>query len=67
MRTGFLPMYRFSAVISPLLMIFAQSFIPPHLWVPFFNAVAFCLGTTLNVIAKKKAKAVERAEKKESP
>lgn len=51
-------------MLSPLLMLFAQAFVPPQLWVPFFNIVAFCLGTTLNVIAKRKAKALERAEGK---
>jgi hypothetical protein len=35
-------------------MIFAQTFLPQELWVPFFNAVAFCLGTIFNVIAKRK-------------
>jgi len=54
-RAAFLPMYRFSSVSSPLCMIFAQTFLPLELWVPFFNAVAFCLGTTFNVIAKRKA------------
>lgn len=45
-------------------MIFAQTFLPQDMWVPFFNAVSFCLGTTFNVIAKKKARALIKAEGK---
>ncbi|TVY87899.1 Peroxisomal membrane protein, partial [Lachnellula willkommii] len=63
-KAGFVPMYRFSSVSSPLCMMFAQTFLPQDLWVPFFNAIAFCLGTTFNVIAKKKARAMTRTEEK---
>jgi hypothetical protein len=63
-KAAFLPVYRFSSVSSPLAMLFAQNFLPPELWVPFFNVVAFTLGTTFNVISKRKAAKVA-AEKKE--
>jgi hypothetical protein len=43
-------------------MMFAQAFLPQDLWVPFFNAVAFCLGTLFNVIAKRKAMIKDRRE-----
>jgi hypothetical protein len=38
------------------------------LWVPWFNVVAFALGTTFNVISKRKAMkaAAEKKEKKDT-
>jgi len=54
-KAAFLPVYRFSSVSSPLAMLFAQNFLPPELWVPWFNILAFTLGTAFNVIAKRKA------------
>jgi hypothetical protein len=60
-KAAFLPVYRFSSVSSPLAMLFAQNFLPAELWVPWFNIVAFTLGTTFNVIAKRKALATSKA------
>jgi len=62
-KAAFLPVYRFSSLSSPLAMLFAQNFLPPELWVPWFNIVAFSLGTTFNVIAKKKAMKAAEAKK----
>jgi len=39
---------------SPLALLFAQKFLPPHAWVPFFNLVAFVIGTYINAMTKKK-------------
>jgi len=66
LKAGFLRTYKVSSVVTPLCMLFAQAFLPQELWVPFFNTVAFCLGTTFNVIAKRKAEAL-RTEKKGLP
>lgn len=40
-KNGLLPMQKVSWIISPLTMTFAQNFLPPTTWVPFFNLVAF--------------------------
>jgi len=53
-KRAFFPVLRVASVSSPLSMLVAQNFLPPELWVPWFNIVAFTLGTTFNVIAKRK-------------
>jgi peroxisomal membrane protein 2 len=40
-KNGWFQMQKVSWVISPITMIVAQNFLPPHTWVPFFNLVAF--------------------------
>lgn len=40
-KNGLLPMQKVSWVISPLSMTFAQNFLAPTTWVPFFNLIAF--------------------------
>ncbi|KAF9915989.1 hypothetical protein BX616_004908 [Lobosporangium transversale] len=52
-KQGYLPMMKTSWMISPLSMAFAQKFLPPHVWVPFFNFVAFTFGTYVNTTIKK--------------
>jgi hypothetical protein len=51
-RAGFIPVVRVSWVVSPLSMTIAQYFIPVELWVPFFNAIQFVLGTYFNMRVK---------------
>jgi len=51
-RGGFIRLIRVSWVTSPLAMVFAQKFLAPELWVPFFNLVAFALGTFFNTKIK---------------
>jgi len=51
-RAGFIPVVRVSWVVSPLSMTIAQYFIPVELWVPFFNAIQFVLGTYFNMHVK---------------
>lgn len=53
-RAGFLPVMKVSWVTSPLCLAFAQQFLPEHTWVPFFNVVAFLIGTYINTATKKK-------------
>ncbi|KAF9969899.1 hypothetical protein BGZ73_007552 [Actinomortierella ambigua] len=52
-RQSYMPMMKTSWTISPLAIIFAQKFLSPNLWVPFFNLVAFVFGTYVNTSVKK--------------
>ncbi|KAG0359773.1 hypothetical protein BC939DRAFT_462253 [Gamsiella multidivaricata] len=52
-KQGYLPMMKTSWMLSPLSMAFAQKFLPPNVWVPFFNLVAFTFGTYVNTTIKK--------------
>jgi hypothetical protein len=53
-RAGFWPVMRVSWITSPLALAFAQKFLPEYAWVPFFNIVAFVIGTYINTHTKKK-------------
>ncbi|KAL9104842.1 MAG: hypothetical protein Q9163_000228 [Psora crenata] len=53
-RAGFMPVMKVSWVTSPLALAFAQKFLPEHTWVPFFNIIAFVIGTWINSQTKKK-------------
>ena len=53
-RAGFMPVMKVSWITSPLALAFAQRFLPEHTWVPFFNIVAFVIGTWINSQTKKK-------------
>ncbi|KAI8080194.1 uncharacterized protein B0P05DRAFT_469429 [Gilbertella persicaria] len=65
-KKGLLPMQKVSWVVSPLTMLFAQKFLPPTTWVPFFNLVAFVFGTYINTMVKRRRiKEAEEAEKKQ--
>ncbi|GBC06948.1 hypothetical protein RclHR1_07160006 [Rhizophagus clarus] len=44
---------KMSWIVSPMAMGFAQRFLPPQLWVPFFNLVGFVFGVIANTKAKK--------------
>ncbi|KAI0036615.1 hypothetical protein K488DRAFT_40712 [Vararia minispora EC-137] len=59
-RGGFMTVLRVSWVSSPLSMAFAQNFLPPDLWVPFFNLVSFSIGTYFNTRVKSLKLAAER-------
>ncbi|PQE15703.1 integral membrane protein [Rutstroemia sp. NJR-2017a BBW] len=59
-RAGFMPVMRVSWVTSPLALAFAQKFLPEHTWVPFFNIIAFTIGTYVNATTKKKRLAALR-------
>lgn len=52
-RAGFLPVMKVSWVTSPLCLAFAQKFLPEQTWVPFFNIIAFVIGTYINARTKK--------------
>ena len=53
-RAGFLPVMKVSWITSPIALAFAQKFLPEHTWVPFFNIIAFIIGTYVNTHTKKK-------------
>lgn len=59
-RAGFLPVMRVTWVTSPLALAFAQKFLPEQTWVPFFNIIAFVIGTYINTHTKKKRLAALR-------
>jgi len=54
-KVKFSSVLRLSWVTSPLALIIAQNFIPPELWVPWFNLVTFSVGTYVNTRLKKLA------------
>ncbi|RPA98150.1 hypothetical protein L873DRAFT_1688714 [Choiromyces venosus 120613-1] len=62
-KAGFMPVMKVSWCTSPLALLFAQKFLPPHAWVPFFNLVAFVIGTYINAMTKKKRMAVLKRKK----
>ncbi len=59
-RVGFMKVMKVSWITSPLCLAFAQQFLPEAAWVPFFNVVAFIIGTYINTITKKKRLAALR-------
>ncbi|TDZ29135.1 PXMP2/4 family protein 3 [Colletotrichum sidae] len=59
-KVGFWKVMKVSWITSPLCLAFAQKFLPDQLWVPFFNLVAFIIGTYINTITKKKRLAALR-------
>ncbi|MCJ1375168.1 hypothetical protein MMC20_006402 [Loxospora ochrophaea] len=59
-RAGFMPVMKVSWVTSPLALAFAQKFLPEQTWVPFFNIIAFVIGTYINAHTKKKRLAALR-------
>lgn len=65
-KAGFMPIMKFTWVISPLSLAFAQQFLPQETWVPFFNFVAFVLGTYVNTTTKmKRLKALRQKREQE--
>ncbi|KAG8814813.1 hypothetical protein FRC17_000967 [Serendipita sp. 399] len=62
---GFMPMLKILWVSSPTATLFAQSFLPPELWVPFFNVISLAIGTFFSVKVKKMQLAAARKRKPE--
>lgn len=65
-RAGFMPVMKVSWVTSPISLAFAQQFLPQETWVPFFNIIAFFIGTYINTMTKKKRLAALRKKHYES-
>ena len=59
-KAGFWPVMKVSWITSPIALAFAQKFLPEQTWVPFFNIVAFTIGTYINTHTKKKRLAALR-------
>ncbi|KAI0480273.1 integral membrane protein [Xylariaceae sp. FL0804] len=59
-RVGFMRVMKVSWITSPICLAFAQQFLPESTWVPFFNVVAFVIGTYINTVTKKKRLAALR-------
>jgi len=59
-KAGFWPVMKVSWITSPICLAFAQKFLPQETWVPFFNMVAFVIGTYINSHTKKKRLAALR-------
>ncbi|KAJ2511638.1 hypothetical protein H4217_007285 [Coemansia sp. RSA 1939] len=64
-RARLLGMMKVSWVVFPCVQLFAARALPPLVWVPFFNAVAFVFGTYFNTQGKKRALQAKRAEEQE--
>ncbi|KAF8213185.1 hypothetical protein K438DRAFT_1915362 [Mycena galopus ATCC 62051] len=63
-KAGFFSVIRITWITSPLALSFAQRFVPVEMWVPFFNAVQFVLGTYFNARVKQlRLAAAKNAEK----
>jgi len=62
-NAGFMPVMKVSWITSPISLAFAQQFLPQETWVPFFNLIAFVIGTYINTITKKKRIAVLREKR----
>ncbi|KAJ2786079.1 hypothetical protein H4R18_000111 [Coemansia javaensis] len=60
-RTRLLGMMKVSWVVFPCVQLFAARALPPLVWVPFFNAVAFVFGTYFNTQGKIRALKAARA------
>lgn len=52
LKNGYKRVLKTSLVTSGILLVIAQSFIPPQLWVVFFNLVYFFMGTYQNTKLK---------------
>ncbi|KAK6070615.1 Mpv17/PMP22 family protein [Seiridium cupressi] len=59
-RVGFMKVMKVSWITSPICLAFAQQFLPEQTWMPFFNVVAFIIGTYINTMTKKKRLAALR-------
>lgn len=53
LKKGYLPVLKSSLVVSSCALVVAQKFVPPELWVVFFNLVYFFLGTYQNTKLKR--------------
>ncbi|KAJ2022491.1 hypothetical protein GGH13_006350 [Coemansia sp. S155-1] len=61
-RARLLGMMKVSWVVFPCVQLFAARALPPLVWVPFFNSIAFIFGTYFNTQGKIRALQATRAE-----
>jgi len=68
-RLGFGKAFRVGLITNPLSLLFAQRFLSPEAWVPFFSFISFLVGTKINIDIKRAnitARAKSLAAKKEA-
>ncbi|TFY79760.1 hypothetical protein EWM64_g4250 [Hericium alpestre] len=65
-KGGFWSVIKIMWVSSPVTILFAQKFLAPELWVPFFNLVGFTLGTYFNTRVKQIRLATEKKKVKDA-
>ncbi|KAJ2159816.1 hypothetical protein GGF46_002756 [Coemansia sp. RSA 552] len=63
-KSRLLGMMKVSWVVFPCVQLFAARVLPPLVWVPFFNAVAFTFGTYFNTQGKKRGLEARRDQEK---
>lgn len=61
-KTNFMKVMRITWATSPVSIAFAQKYLPPEVWEPFFTFIRFILSTWINTIAKKKQMQLARQE-----
>ncbi|PWN50797.1 hypothetical protein IE53DRAFT_368607 [Violaceomyces palustris] len=61
-KASFWPVMRVTWLTSPVTIAFAQNYLPPEVWEPFFTFTRFILATYFNTVAKKRQMALARAE-----
>lgn len=62
-KAAFMVVQKSSWITSPVVLAFAQAFIPELAWVPFFSVFAFFLVTYNNIQVKKKRQAALKKAK----
>ncbi|KAJ1856502.1 hypothetical protein GGH12_003285 [Coemansia sp. RSA 1822] len=64
-RSRLLGMMKVSWVVFPCVQLFAAKALPPLVWVPFFNLIAFTFGTYFNTQGKIRTLQAKRAQEKD--
>ncbi|KAJ2848521.1 hypothetical protein IWW36_003249 [Coemansia brasiliensis] len=64
-KTRLLGMMKVSWIVFPCVQLFAAKALPPLVWVPFFNLVAFTFGTYFNTQGKIRALQAKRDQEKD--
>lgn len=65
-KAAFLVVQKSSWITSPLVLAFAQAFVPEVAWVPFFSFFAFFLVTYNNIQVKSKRQAMLKQAKEDA-
>ncbi|KAJ2338038.1 hypothetical protein GGF43_006968, partial [Coemansia sp. RSA 2618] len=65
-RARLLGMMKVSWIVFPCVQLFAAKALPPLVWVPFFNLVAFTFGTYFNTQGKIRTLQAKRAQEKDA-
>ncbi|CAO1637441.1 unnamed protein product [Parajaminaea phylloscopi] len=62
LKAGLWRMLQISWLTSPAALAFAQGYLPPPLWEPFFTLLRFFMGVYFNTMAKRKQVALAKRE-----